>query len=58
MLIDLDLGSEEASDSSVFGNIVQLEPAPLVVIFAASDVSDADRERATAILLKAKTSDD
>ncbi|MFC5523266.1 PAS domain S-box protein [Polaromonas jejuensis] len=58
VLLDLDLGPEEASGSSLFGDIAQLEPAPPVVIFSASDVSDADRGHATAILLKAKTSDD
>jgi CheY-like chemotaxis protein len=58
VLLDLDLGPEEASGLTLFADIAQLDPIPPVVIFSASEVGEKDGERATAILLKAKTSDD
>ncbi|UUZ76577.1 response regulator [Polaromonas sp. P1(28)-13] len=58
VLLDLDLGPGETSGSDLFADIAQLDPPPPVVIFSASDVSAADSEHATAILLKTKTSDD
>ncbi|WP_332775315.1 PAS domain S-box protein [Polaromonas sp.] len=58
VLLDLDLAPGQASGSDLFADIEPLDPPPPVVIFSAIDMSAADREHATAILLKAKTSDD
>jgi len=58
VLLDLDLGPEDASGLTLFADIAQLDPVPPVVIFSASEVREKDREPASAILLKAKTSDE
>jgi CheY-like chemotaxis protein/anti-sigma regulatory factor (Ser/Thr protein kinase) len=58
VLLDLDLGPGQASGADLFEDIRRLDPSPPVVIFSGGDVSDAQGEHATAILIKAKTSDE
>ena len=58
VLLDLDLGDEEARGSSLFADLDQMQDAPPVVIFSAADVTDAERQRAAAIMMKSESTNE